>query len=65
MLRRSLDINLGMDGLLLALAPVFVVIAIEALVILPFLLFTPVWAIFRSAAIALREPPRGDARPAH
>ena len=52
MLRRAIVINLGMDGLLLALAPVFVVIALQAFLLLPFLLLT-VWAIFRSASIAL------------
>ncbi len=54
MLRRSLGINLGMDGLLLALAPVFVVIGLEALILVPLLLFTVV-VIFRSASIALRN----------
>ncbi len=53
-LRRSLGINLGMDGLLLALAPVFVVIGIEALILVPVLLFT-VLVIFHSASIALRN----------
>ncbi len=49
---RSLATPLGMDGLLLALAPVFVVIGIHGLVLVPLMLIT-VWAIFRSAAIAL------------
>ncbi len=54
MLRRSFEINLSMDGLLLALAPIFVVVGLEALVLVPLLLLT-VWFIFRSAAIALRN----------
>lgn len=54
MLRRSLDINLGMDGLLLALAPVFVVVGVEALILVPLLLIT-VLIIFRSGSIALRN----------
>ncbi len=53
-LRRSLGINLGMDGLLLALAPVFVVVGIEALILVPLLLLTVV-VIFHSASIALRN----------
>ncbi len=52
MVRRSLTVALGMDGLLLALAPIFVVIGIHGLVLVPLLLIT-VWAIFKSAAIAL------------
>ncbi len=52
MIRRSVGINLGMDGLLLALAPIFVVIGLEALVLVPLLLLT-VWVIFKSAALAL------------
>ncbi|MEZ5229410.1 MAG: EAL domain-containing protein [Acidimicrobiales bacterium] len=53
MLRRSLGINAGMDRLLLALAPVFVVIGLDALILVPLLLFT----VFdlRSASIALRN----------
>ncbi len=54
LLRRSIGINLGMDGLLLALAPIFVVVGIEALILVPVLLFTVV-IIFRSASIALRN----------
>ncbi len=54
MLHRSLGINLSMDGLLLALAPVFVVIGLEALILVPLMLLT-VWIIFRSAALALRN----------
>lgn len=52
MIRRSIDINLSMDGLLLALAPVFVVIGLQAIILVPLLLLT-VWFIFRSAALAL------------
>jgi diguanylate cyclase (GGDEF)-like protein len=52
MFRRSLDVNLGMDGLLLALSPVFVVIGLHGIVLVPLLLVT-VWIIFRSATIAL------------
>ena len=54
MLRRSVGINLGMDGLLLALAPVFVVVGVQSLLLVPLLLAT-VWIIFRSAALALRN----------
>ena len=54
MLRRSIGINLGMDGLLLALAPIFAVIALESLLLVPLLLVT-VWIIFKSAALALRN----------
>ncbi|MEM7324828.1 MAG: bifunctional diguanylate cyclase/phosphodiesterase [Actinomycetota bacterium] len=54
MLRRSLGINLGMDGLLLALAPIFVVVGLESLLLVPLLLAT-VWIIFNSAALALRN----------
>lgn len=54
MLRRSVGINLGMDGLLLALAPIFVVVGLQSLLLVPLLLIT-VWIIFRSAALALRN----------
>lgn len=54
MLRRSLGINLGMDGLLLALAPIFVVVGTQSLLLVPLLLAT-VWIIFKSAALALRN----------
>ncbi len=54
MLRRSLGINLGMDGLLLALAPVFAVVGFQSLLLVPLLLAT-VWIIFKSAALALRN----------
>ncbi|MEM7272948.1 MAG: EAL domain-containing protein [Actinomycetota bacterium] len=54
MLRRSLGINLGMDGLLLALAPIFVVVALQSVLLVPLLLAT-VWIIFSSAALALRN----------
>jgi diguanylate cyclase (GGDEF)-like protein len=51
-LRRSFLSNLGMDGLLLALAPVFAVIGLNApLLVLPLLVTVAV--IFRSASIAL------------
>ncbi len=52
MLRRSLSVNLLMDGLLLALAPIFAVIGVNAFVLLP-LLLTTVWIIYRSASIAM------------
>jgi diguanylate cyclase (GGDEF)-like protein len=54
MVRRSLGINLGMDGLLLALAPIFVVVGLQSLLLVPLLLAT-VWIIFKSAALALRN----------
>ena len=54
MLRRSLGINLGMDGLLLALAPIFVVVGTQSLLLVPLLLAT-VWIIFKSASLALRN----------
>ncbi len=52
MVKRSVTVAFGMDGLLLALAPIFVVIGIHGLILVPLLLIT-VWAIFKSAAIAL------------
>ncbi len=54
MLRRSIGINLGMDGLLLALAPIFVVVGTQSLLLVPLLLAT-VWIILKSAALALRN----------
>ncbi len=51
-LRRSFASNLGMDGLLLALAPVFAVIGLDAPLLIGPLLVT-VSVIFRSASIAL------------
>ncbi|MGH1503077.1 MAG: putative bifunctional diguanylate cyclase/phosphodiesterase [Acidimicrobiales bacterium] len=52
MIRRSIGINLGMDGLLLALTPVFVVVGREAVVLVPVLLLT-MWVVYKSAAMAL------------
>ena len=52
MIRRSVGVNLGMDGLLLALAPIFVVVGLQSLVLVPLLLIT-VWVIFKSASLAL------------
>lgn len=54
MIRRSVGINLGMDGLLLALAPIFVVVGLQSLVLVPLLLIT-VWIIFKSASLALHN----------
>lgn len=54
MLKRSAYANLGMDGLLLGLAPIFAVIGIHALLLVP-LLLTTVWSIFASARLALNN----------
>jgi diguanylate cyclase (GGDEF)-like protein len=51
-LRRSFFVNAGMDGVLLALAPIFARTGVNAWVLLPLLLIT-VWIILRSASIAL------------
>ena len=53
-IRKSVGVNLMMDGLLLALAPVFAVIALRSLLLVPLLLAT-VWIIYRSAVLALRN----------
>jgi diguanylate cyclase len=52
--RSSIGVNVMMDGLLLALAPVFAVIALRSLVLVPLLLAT-VWTIHHSATVALRS----------
>ena len=52
MLVRSLRVNLGMDGVLLALAPIFLLIGVEAPILVPLLLGTVI-LIFRSATLAL------------
>ncbi len=52
MIRRSFGVNMGMDGVLLAMAPVFAIIGLDAWILVPLLLVT-VWIIFRSASIAL------------
>ncbi len=52
--RDAMGVNLGMDGMLLSLAPIAVVISIESLLLLPLLLVT-IWVIFRSSSMALRN----------
>ncbi len=52
MFKRSAHANLGMDGLLLGLTPVFAVIGIHGVLLVPLLLST-VWTIFASARMAL------------
>ncbi len=53
-LRRSFGVSVAMDGTLLAMAPVFAVIGLNAWILIPLLLVT-VWIIFRSASIALNN----------
>ncbi len=53
-LRRSIWVNAGMDGVLLALAPIFARTGVNAWILLPLLLVT-VWIILRSASIALNN----------
>ncbi len=50
-LRRGVAVNLATDGLLLALAPIFVVVAQRSLALLPLLLITA-WAVYRNATLA-------------
>jgi diguanylate cyclase (GGDEF)-like protein len=45
-------VNLNMDAMLIAMAPVFVVVAVHGLLLVPLLLGT-VWAIYRLAGLAL------------
>ncbi|MGD9751327.1 MAG: putative bifunctional diguanylate cyclase/phosphodiesterase, partial [Acidimicrobiia bacterium] len=54
MLRKSVGATLMMDGLLLALAPVFAVVAMRSLLLVPLLLAT-VWIIYQSGQLALRN----------
>jgi diguanylate cyclase len=53
-LQDTVNANLVMDGLLIAMAPIFTVIGIENVVLIPFLLFT-VWAIFRSSSLSIHH----------
>ncbi len=53
-IRGALGVNLTMDGLLLALAPITVVVALRSIVLLPLLMVT-IWVIFQSAVLALRN----------
>jgi diguanylate cyclase (GGDEF)-like protein len=53
-IRTSIGVNLTMDGLLLALAPVFAVIALHSIALVGLLLVT-VWVIYHSATLALRN----------
>jgi diguanylate cyclase (GGDEF)-like protein len=53
-LRQTMGVNLVMDGLLLALAPVFAVIAVHSLALVPVLLLT-VWVIYHSAQLNMRS----------
>ncbi len=46
--------NMSVDGMLLALSPVFVVVARFSLLLLPLVLLT-VWAVYRSAHLALAQ----------
>src|SRR3954471_22824494 len=50
--RSTLTINAGHDGLLLALAPIFVVVSQRSLLLLPLLIGT-VWAVYFSARLAV------------
>lgn len=52
MFKRSAHANLGMDGLLMGLTPVFAVIGVHGVLLVPLLLST-VWTIFASARMAL------------
>jgi diguanylate cyclase (GGDEF)-like protein len=53
-IRRGLTVNLATDGMLVALAPIFVVVARESVVLLP-LLLVAAWAVYRSARDALTQ----------
>jgi diguanylate cyclase (GGDEF)-like protein len=53
-LKSAAGVNLNMDGLLIAMAPVFVVVAVHGLLLVPLLLGT-VWAIYRLAELALNH----------
>ncbi|MDP9386728.1 MAG: bifunctional diguanylate cyclase/phosphodiesterase [Actinomycetota bacterium] len=53
-IRQGLLQNLSTDGMLLALAPVFAVLAQLAFGIVPFLLLTA-WAVYRSTVLAVRR----------
>lgn len=53
-IRTSIGVNLAMDGLLLALAPVFALVAVHDIWIIPLLLVT-VWVIVHSAVLALQN----------
>jgi diguanylate cyclase (GGDEF)-like protein len=53
-IRSAAGVNLNMDGLLIAMAPVFVVVAVHGLLLVPLLLGT-VWAIYRLAELALNH----------
>lgn len=50
--RRGVVLNMSIDGMLLALSPVFVVVARYSLLLLPLLIVTA-WAVYRSAQLAL------------
>ena len=52
MVTRGVGMNLSTDGMLLALAPIFVVVAERSLLLIPLLLLTA-WAVYRSAELAL------------
>ncbi len=52
MIRRGLWINLSTDGLLLALAPIFVIVAERSLLLVP-VLVTTAWLIYRTSILAL------------
>ncbi|MGE0879647.1 MAG: putative bifunctional diguanylate cyclase/phosphodiesterase [Acidimicrobiia bacterium] len=54
LLRTGLLVNLTMDGLLLALAPIFVIVVQRSLLLAP-LLLTTVWAVYKSGNLALRN----------
>ncbi len=54
MMRRAVHSNLSTDGMLLALAPVFAIAAIQNLYLVP-LLVAAVWNVYRAASLALRR----------
>lgn len=52
MIREGVSLNLATDAMLLALAPVFVVVAQRSLTFIPLLVLTT-WAVYRSVELAL------------
>jgi diguanylate cyclase (GGDEF)-like protein len=53
-LRDTVNANLSMDGLLIAMAPIFTVVGLQNVVLIPFLLFTT-WAIFKSSSLSIQH----------
>jgi diguanylate cyclase (GGDEF)-like protein len=52
MVRSGISRNLATDGMLVALAPIFVVVALRSLLFVPLLVLTA-WAVYRSAQMGL------------